>query len=118
MSSPLPFSSRWWLLVPLCAVLIIIGIDYGRVRDVLRVSAIGRESAHSEARHSRGHWLVVPEHISRSYQWLAETEQMVTQGEPRVRFVRYENAPVGREVNTPSPYRWWLGFVRWIALHW
>ena len=118
MSSPNPFSSRWWLLVPLCAALAILGIDYGRVRDVQRVSAVGSESADGETGHQRGHWLVVPEHNSHSYQWLAETEQMVTQGEPRVRFVRYENAPVGREVNSASPYRWWLGSIRWIAVHW
>ncbi len=39
---------------------------------------------------------------------------MLARGEWRIRKVDYDNAPVGREVISPSPYRWWLGFVAWI----
>src|SRR5471030_1697081 len=39
---------------------------------------------------------------------------MFAQGELRVRHVDYENAPRGREVTSPSPYRWWLGLVAYL----
>ncbi|HEY1253430.1 MAG TPA: hypothetical protein VGF01_01475, partial [Terracidiphilus sp.] len=38
---------------------------------------------------------------------------MLNRGEARVRHIDYENAPFGRTVLTPSPYRWWLGFLAW-----
>lgn len=55
--------------------------------------------------------LIVPEHNNDSYQWLAQTQQMLAHNEWRLRHVDYDNAPYGREIRTPSPYRWWLGFV-------
>jgi tetratricopeptide (TPR) repeat protein len=58
--------------------------------------------------------LIVPEHNNDSYQWIAQTQQMLTRGEWRLRHVNYDNAPNGREIRTPSPYRWWLGLVAWI----
>ncbi|HEY4246328.1 MAG TPA: hypothetical protein VGM64_05690 [Lacunisphaera sp.] len=57
--------------------------------------------------------LIVPEHNNDSYQWLAQTQQMLAHNEWRLRHVDYDNAPYGREVRTPSPYRWWLGFATW-----
>jgi hypothetical protein len=38
---------------------------------------------------------------------------MFNRGEWRVRHIDYENAPDGRAVHSPSPYRWWLGLVAW-----
>ncbi len=58
--------------------------------------------------------LIVPEHNNDSYQWLAQTQQMLAHNEWRLRHVEYDNAPHGREVRTPSPYRWWLGLVTWM----
>jgi hypothetical protein len=58
--------------------------------------------------------LIVPEHNNDSYQWLAQTQQMFAHKEWRLRQVDYDNAPYGREVRTPSPYRWWLGCVTWM----
>lgn len=55
--------------------------------------------------------LVVPGHRNESYEWLDLTREMFARRELRVRHVDYENAPGGREVFAPSPYRWWLGFV-------
>lgn len=110
MSSPRPFLSRWWPLVPLAAALFLVAADYGRIQHIERVNAVGREQS-SEKNAATRHWLIVPEHNARSYQWLAETEQMLTRGEARVRRVDYENAPLGREVHAPSPYRWWLGGI-------
>lgn len=55
--------------------------------------------------------LVVPDQNPASYQWIVQTQQMLAEGEWRLRHVEYDNAPDGRAVHTPSPYRWWLGFV-------
>jgi hypothetical protein len=55
--------------------------------------------------------LIVPEHNNESYQWVAQTQQMLARGDWRIRHIAYDNAPAGREVLTPSPYRWWLGIV-------
>jgi len=114
MSSPTPFSSRRWLLIPLWAALFVIATDYGRVRQVERVQDIDHENPGPAAYAGGRHWLIVPEHNTRGYQWMLETEQMLTCGEGRIRHIAYENAPLGREVHSASPYRWWLGLVAWI----
>jgi len=57
--------------------------------------------------------LPIPDQLDASYQWLAQTQRMLNRGEARVRHIDYENAPFGRTVLTPSPYRWWLGFLAW-----
>lgn len=57
--------------------------------------------------------MIVPEHNNDSYQWIVQTQQMLSRGEWRIRHVTYDNAPEGREVRSPSPYRWWLGLVAW-----
>jgi len=58
--------------------------------------------------------LIVPEHNNASCEWIVQTQQMLARGEWRVRQVAYDNAPFGRVVLSPSPYRWWLGLVSWI----
>jgi len=55
--------------------------------------------------------LIAPEHNNDSYQWILQTQDMLAHRDWRVRHVSYDNAPVGRTVLTPSPYRWWLGLV-------
>ncbi|HZZ57165.1 MAG TPA: hypothetical protein VFE31_04990 [Opitutaceae bacterium] len=60
-----------------------------------------------------GNALPLPAELAASYDWLAQTERMLNRGEVRVRHIDYENAPFGRAVLTPSPYRWWLGFLAW-----
>ncbi|MEZ5277446.1 MAG: hypothetical protein R3F07_13785 [Opitutaceae bacterium] len=52
--------------------------------------------------------LMLPENSSESYQWLLQTGQMMATGPWRLRHVDYDNAPHGREVDSPSAYRWWL----------
>lgn len=115
MSSPNPFPRRWWWLVPLAAAIFLILADVGRIKNVQRVTALGRETGERKSSPASWHWLIVPEHNSRSYQWLAETEQMLAHAEGRVHRVDYENAPDGREVHAASPYRWWLASVTWLA---
>ena len=58
--------------------------------------------------------MIAPEHNNESYQWIVQTQLMISQGEWRLRHVNYDNAPVGREVRSPSPYRWWLATVGWL----
>lgn len=56
--------------------------------------------------------LIVPGHNNESYQWILQTQQMLGENGPwRLREIGYDNAPIGRTVRTPSPYRWWLGLV-------
>ncbi|HVU18502.1 MAG TPA: hypothetical protein VHD32_16485 [Candidatus Didemnitutus sp.] len=108
--------SRAWLAAPLLALMLIVWSDVQRARHVMRVSQAAAEGAAVDSTSPTGYsggkrWLIVPEHNNRSYQWIEETEQMLTRGDWRVRAIDYENAPAGREVHSASPYRWWLGLA-------
>lgn len=107
----------WWLIL-LAAGAFVIFADVQRARRALHITNIDREQAVVDRASSTGYaggkrWLIVPENHNRSYQWIAETQQMLAQGEWRVRRIDTENAPYGREVHSASPYRWWLAFVAW-----
>ena len=58
-------------------------------------------------------WLIIPERNANSFQWIADTQQMLAGKEWRIRHVDSDNAPFGRETHASSPYRWWLGMVAW-----
>lgn len=118
MSFSSQLSSRTWLIALLCAAGFLIWADYVRVQRVQYVTNTDREDAVVDAASPTGYaggerWLIVPEHNNRSYQWIAETQQMLAKHEWRVRHVDYENAPTGREVHSASLYRWWLGLISW-----
>src|SRR6478735_4894135 len=104
------FFPRWWLVIPLGAAVFIAATGYCRAQQAIRLRDFNRETGPANYADGR-HWLVVPEHNPRSYQWLAETEQMLTRREARIRHIDYENAPAGREVVSASPFRWWLGLL-------
>jgi hypothetical protein len=109
------FSWGWWLAL-LCAGGFLTWGNIQRGERVNHVTATDQEGAVIDADSPTGYaggkrWLIVPEHNHRSYQWIAETQQMLARGEWRVRHVDYENAPHGRPVYTASPYRWWLGLI-------
>ena len=70
-------------------------------------------AASSNSEFGAGNGLIIPEHLTESYHWIAQTQRMFKQDEWRVRHIDYENAPFGRAVNSSSPYRWWLGAVAW-----
>jgi hypothetical protein len=124
MRFPRPLSSRAWIIVPLLAVVFLFWIDSvrsGHVGDLTRLA--GGAAAPVDAASPTGYAggireLIVPEHNNDSYQWIAQTQQMLARGEWRVRHVNYDNAPEGRAVYSPSPYRWWLGAVAWIDHAW
>lgn len=92
-------------------------MDAARIARVNRVShtAVAEEPAVDPASptgYAHGkRWLIVPEHHNPTYQWIAETQQMLARGDWRVRQIDYENAPNGREVHAATPYRWWLVLV-------
>ena len=118
--SPLPrISPRIWLVIPLCAFIWLVWVNHDRLRRVEYVSGLAGRAESSDVieaasltGYARGQReLIVPERNETSYEWIAQTQQMLAQGEPRVRHVDYDNAPLGREVRSTSPYRWWLGLV-------
>ena len=118
MSLPLRQSARTWIFVLLGALGFLVWAGYVRMQRVDFVTNTDREEAVVDATSPTGYaggkrWLIVPEHNNRSYQWIAETEQMLARSEWRVRHIDYENAPLGRAVHSASPYRWWLGLVAW-----
>ena len=103
MSIPSKLSARAWLLIPLCAVGFLVWTNLERAQRAEQVTNTDREEAVVDAASPTGYaggkrWLIVPEHNNRSYQWISETQQMLTHGQWRVRHLEYENAPFGREV--------------------
>lgn len=99
-----------WLLAPLAALCL---LGWTAARRAERVAQVGQlaiwNSTTTTSATPRA--LIVPEHNEKSYDWLAQTEQLLAAGDLRVRQVDYDNPPAGREVRSPSPYRWWLGGV-------
>jgi len=98
--------------IPLCAFVFLAWIDNARIGRVDFVSGLAGWSVSGQGDAWRPR-LIVPEHDNASYEWLDQTRQMFARAEWRVRSVDYENAPYGREVLAPSPYRWWLGLLAW-----
>ena len=114
MSNPIRISARPWMIVPVCALGLLVAATALRVRRVEFVSlAVGRPAETGAASAAWRPQLIVPGHHNGSFEWLDETRQMFAKGEWRVRHVDYENPPLGHEVYAPSPYRWWLGLIAW-----
>lgn len=118
MSLPFRLPPRAWLIAPACAFACIAWADYARIQRVESVSRVASEESRVDANSPTGYadgkrWLIVPEHNNASFQWIEETQLMLSRGDWRVRYVDYENAPFGREVHSASPYRWWLILIAW-----
>ena len=97
----------------LVALGVVLGLNRGRVREVERLTALMADppaiDATSPTGYARGmRVLFAPGHNNESYQWIAQTQGMIATRQWRVRQVDYDNAPGGRPVYSPSPYRWWL----------
>ncbi len=119
MSFPLRLSSHAWIIALLGACVFLIWLNAARVQRVEYVSGLAAEAATVDAASPTGYTaglrrLIVPEHNNDSYQWIAQTQQMLARREWHVRHVDYDNAPFGRDVRSPSPYRWWLGLIAWL----
>ena len=118
MSKPPRSVSFLWLLLPLAALVFLFWIDSARIQRVTKTSLLAQEAPATDARSSTGYAantrvLVVPEHNSDTYHWIAQTQQMLANGTARVHHIDYENAPFGREVHATSVYRWWLAGIAW-----
>jgi len=105
-----------WLVFPLLALAFLFSIHAVRRHRVERTSALVQEPPPTDASSATGYAggtrvLIVPEHNAETYQWIAQTQQMVSNGEWRVHRIDYENAPFGRDVHATSVYRWWLGAI-------
>ncbi len=119
---PLPRKlTRLWGIVPLCALAFILWIDAVRVARVDALSLLpGRAGPADQAdgRSPTGYSggqreLMVPEGNLESFQWIAQTQQMLSTGTLRVRHTDAENAPGGHPVSASSPYRGFLGLLAW-----
>lgn len=119
-----PRSLSWvWIVFLLGAGGIFVWNTQARINRLDQLAAIGATaealpvvvtvSVPGQAELTPHNSLLVPGQWDASYHWLAQTQRMLNRGEARVRHIDYENAPFGRAVTTPSPYRWWLGFVAW-----
>lgn len=115
MTTPVRHLLRFWFVAPLLAVLVLVWMHRTRAQRVEFVSTSTTQVAvdpKSPTGYADGvRMLIAPGHNNESYQWILQTQQMLTQNEWRVRQVNYDNAPTGRPVYSPSPYRWWLAAV-------
>jgi hypothetical protein len=108
----------FWIPILACSLAFVVWSDLARQKRVEFISNFSAKEVRTDAGAASGYadgkrWLIVPEHNNPTYQWIQETQQMVAGGEWRVRSVDTENAPYGRKVDSPSPYRWWLVFLAW-----
>lgn len=46
--------------------------------------------------------------------WIMQTQEMIANGDWRIRHVEYDNAPSGREVHWSAPLHWWLAGLAWL----
>ena len=116
MSFPSRLSNHAWVIVLICACGFLVWIDAARAQRVEFVSGLAGTVPVADASSPTGYaagvrQLIVPEHNNESYQWIAQTQQLLARTEWHVRHVDYDNAPFGRDVRSPSPYRWWRGLI-------
>ena len=118
--SPLPrLIPRVWPLVLICAGAFLFWCDRVRMQRVEYVSGLVERTAIDDSVEKTSptgyvngeRALIVPGRNERTFDWIAQTQQMAATGQKRIRSVAYDNALQGRAVDSPSPYRWWLGLL-------
>ena len=122
MNPPTPLTSRAWVWVLVGAIGFLLWTNYARIQRVNYVTGIAQAGPRLAASSPTGYAdgtreLIVAEHLSASFAWIVQTQQMLAHGDWRVRHLDYENAPHGRDVHAASPYRWWLGLIAGVD-HW
>jgi hypothetical protein len=122
MTHPSRLNSYLWITAPLLALVFLFWLTAARLHRIDHVTNLVETEAMVDPASPTGYAgglrkLIVPEHNNDSYQWIVQTQQMLARGEWRVRHINYDNAPAGRTVLTPSPFRWWLGLVA-VVDHW
>src|SRR4051794_5089096 len=101
---------RFWMIVPLCALGCLMWMTQRRVERLEYVSNLAQTpSNHAPFDPQTGplRTLIVPERNEATFEWIMQTEQMVSGRTLRVRLANYDHAPEGRAVWATSPYRWW-----------
>lgn len=116
MSSARRFLPLAFLVICLVALGTVVALNRARAREVDRLTALMADPPAPDATSPTGYAggtrvLLAPGHNNESYQWIAQTQAMLATGQWRVRQAEYDNAPGGRPVYSPSPYRWWLATV-------
>jgi hypothetical protein len=112
--------SGLWMMVLLGAGGFLIWTNHVRLQRIDYVSGlVGGATQTVDVRSPTGfadsqRELIISGRNERSFDWIAQTEQMFAERTARVRHVNYDNAPQGRAVNATSPYRWWLGGMAWM----
>ena len=86
--------------------------DAARIRHIGDVTRVGRQVSAEEAWRPE---LIVPGHRNQSFEWMDETREMFSIKHLRIYRIDYENAPFGRAVVSPSPYRWLLGSIAFVT---
>lgn len=119
MSPAVRLRPHLWILAPLACLGFLLWMTVARVHRISHVTNLVETETVADPASPTGYAgglrkLIVPGHNNDSYQWIAQTQQMLAGGEWRLRHVSYDNAPAGRTVLTPSPFRWWLALVSWI----
>jgi hypothetical protein len=113
MSPPSWIRPRLWIAVLVAVVAFGLWSDASRLHRVEYVSRLTEAAPRTDPASPSGYaggvrHLTVPAHNLGSFEWIAQTQQMLAAGGWRVRRVGYDNHPAGREVRRASLYRWWL----------
>lgn len=113
-------SAHLWIVVLLGALALVGRIASVNLARADQLSALaGGEMIVADPASPTGHAdglrrLVLPEANPGAFQAIAQTQRMLARSEWRIRHTDADNAPTGRPVYAPSPYRWWLGAVAWV----
>lgn len=119
MRQPTSTFARFWFIVPLLAFGFTVWINGLRIQRIEHIAVLCRGESIPSATSPSGYVggireRVLPDHANRSFEWIGQTQSMRANAQWRVREIKFENAPFGRETHTASPYAWWLGALAWI----
>ncbi len=113
-----PFPTLAWIFLALFACGFASWNAAVRAERILAVSALvptestpDKSTPTGFARGNRN--LIFPGDSAQTYQWIAQTQEMLDTGSVRIRTSNFDNAPRGREIRDPALYRVWLGLVSW-----
>ena len=108
-----PASLVTWIVL-IVAIVLTGAIAWKRGERVEFISSLANVETHRPANDDTvEHRLIIPGHTNESFQWILETETLFRDHRWRLQTTTQDNAPYGRSVRSPAPYRWWLAAVTW-----